>query len=576
MILIVFLNQLPASAQKVRHIKITEANARLYRDSLTLKIFGTQGLPYNIFPDSMITNVNSIDYFSGFPYTNIIFPNGNLDSIDKWQVSVDSSVANFPSKAKVYLFHPHNSNGKLFIYHSGHCAGVATSEDVFANSNGTDSGVVIPKLIAAGYTVLAVPMIHYRNTPATGYVCGYNKHDQLFSDSLYGYPLGLFFKPLIASLNQIGRGNFSAIYMCGLSGGGWTTSVYPALDSSISMSFPVAGSLPLPINFSIGDMEQYYPPVFNKLLDFHEIYTLGCLAPPRKMLQINNRYDPCCFSGAFEHVFYVDSVVKALEGSGGEYKYYLDETQSRHAISARAMQVIFKFIENDRAAILSLPLDTLYDGMNYNYSISENFTVQQLPISATLTYSLLKAPQWLTLNSTTGLLSGIVPSVNIVPLRDTISFKVEDSLGRFLIYNDILIKKRTLPYFFTMFSDSQTVYFLPFFSNSIQSINQLSKNYFYFNNPSLSIDELSILNNSIIKLKLNIPLTTTDSIGYNGMNELYPIKYTNGAKIENFGLTYINLSRVKTGFATAGMIRFNSETRKFEYFNGLTWVNMNQ
>jgi hypothetical protein len=32
---------------------------------------------------------------------------------------------------------------------------------------------------------------------------------------------------------------------------------------------------------------------------------------------------------------------------------------------------------------------------------------------------------------------------------------------------------------------------------------------------------------------------------------------------------------VVKNYAVAGMIRFNTETGKFEYFNGTTWINMN-
>ena len=573
-----FLNNLTLKAQRVSRIKVTAANARQYRDSLKLKIFGTTVFPYNILPDSVITNVSSLDYYNSFPYSSIQFPNGNLDSVDKMVVTIDTNTLNFPYQAKVYLYHPHNSNGKLFIYHSGHCAGNATAEDIFENADNIGIGTVIPKLIAEGYTVLSVPMLNYRHDPPVGYVCGYNLHDQLFSDNQYAHPLGLFFKSLIASLNQLGRSNYAAIYMCGLSGGGWTTSVYPAIDSSISVSFPVAGSWPIPVRnvyYTGGDTEQYYAPVFKNLLDYHEIYTLACLAPARKMLQINNRYDPCCFSGSFQHVFYVDSVAKALEGTGGDFKFYLDETVNRHAITNKAMQVMFKFIEGDQARLATSPEDTVSAGMSYVYNIKNNFFANQLSPNSTLTYSLLKSPSWITLDGATGEISGQVPSGTLFRVKDTVSFKVEDSLGRFVVFNLTTLKKREAPYFFTMFGDSQTVYFLPFYSGSLQSINQFSRNYFYFNNPNLNIDSISILKNSFIKINLNVPLNPNDSIGYNGMNAGFPITYTNREKMEDFDLSPIFIDAVKDKIAVIGMIRFNTDSRKFEYFNGLDWINMN-
>ena len=41
--------------------------------------------------------------------------------------------------------------------------------------------------------------------------------------------------------------------MIGISGGGWTTTVYPAIDTRISESFSVAGSLPLSLRNTIED-----------------------------------------------------------------------------------------------------------------------------------------------------------------------------------------------------------------------------------------------------------------------------------------------------------------------------------
>jgi len=577
-IIILLFNQARSNAQRVSHIKITTANALQYRDTLIKRIFGPIGFPYTIMPDSIVTNVSEIDYLNGFPYTGILYPSGNLDSIDKMVVTIDTNSNNFPTKAKLYLFHPHNSNGKLFVYHAGHCAGTAIAEDVYNNEGSNGNGVAIPTLLAQGYTVLAVPMLHYQMFPRLGYSCGSNRHDPLFSDGYYSYPLALFFRPLIAGLNQLGRENYAAIYMMGLSGGGWTTSVYPAVDSSISMSFPIAGSWPIAVRnyyYSDGDGEQYYAPVFRNLLDYHDLYTLSCLAPPRKMLQINNRYDPCCFNGSFQHLFYVDSVVNALAGTGGEFSYYLDETGNRHAVTEKAMQVILKYIDLDRAQLINLPDDSITAGMPYYYNISSNFTTQQFSNQLSLSYSLLKAPDWITLNNNTGEISGQISPVSIVAKKDTISFKVEDSLGRFVICNLILIKKRSTPYLFTKYTDSQTVYLLPFYPYSMQNINQLSKAYFYFNNPALNITELSILNNSIIKLKLNMPLTINDSIGYNGINDSYPITYFNGMKLDNFELMPVAFDVVKNDYAIIGMIRFNTDTKKFEYFNGVTWINMN-
>jgi len=564
--------------QTVKPIKVSESNAGLYRDSLNTLIFGAGGFPYNILPDSVIHNVNTIDYYNGYPYDSIMYPTGNLDSVDHILVSIGSNNTDFPSKVSIYLFHPHNSNGKLFIYHSGHCAGVAVSEDILGNNNEIEPGLVIPALIAKGYTVLAVPMINYKAVPVTGLGCGYNNHDELFNEAHYEHPLSLYFTPLIASLNYLDRNSFSSIYMCGLSGGGWTTSIYPAIDSSVSCSFPVAGSWPMAVRevfHTVGDYEQTYPPLFAHLLDYHEIYTLSCLAPARKMLQINNRYDECCFAGPTAHIYYVDSVAKALNGTNGMFKFYLDETGTAHAITSRAVQVMLTFIANENAVLHIKPADSVISGTNYFYDIKSNFYVNNSTDSSSLRYSLLKAPSWLQLDTLNGTLHGMVPPGSIVQSPDSISFKAEDSSGRFVVYNYNLVRKKSTPYFFTKYDESKRLYFLLPFSHSLQSIDQSAAGLFFFNNPQLAITSLAVENNSFISIELNMPIEANDSIGYNGYSSSSAITYSNGSKLENFGLTAINLGAVTRYYAVAGMIRFNSETKKFEYFNGTSWVVLN-
>ena len=569
-------------AQKLSPIKINVSNAAAYRDSLKLKIFGTTDFPYNIIPDSVFTNVDSIDHFNynGFPYTSIRYPSGNLDSIDKLLITLDANQVYFPDKVKTYLFHPHNSNGKLFIYHAGHCAGVAPAEDVIINNKDVFPGLVIPTLIAQGYTVLGVPMLNYKTTTQLGVYCGYDGHNDLFTDNVYSFPLQYFFKPLIASLNLLGRSNYSAIYMTGLSGGGWVTSVYPAIDTSISMSFPVAGSWPMPVRYKyypqLGDYEQTYLPVFTELLDYHELYTLACVAPARKMLQVNNRFDPCCFSGPVAHIYYADSVQKALVGTGGLYKFYLDETDTTHSITAKGLQVILRFIANEEGKLLSLPEDSVTNGMEYFYNINNNFRTENGTQPAAVKFSLLRSPSWLTLDPYSGQLEGMVPSGSVIAHPDTISFKVEDLSGRFVVYNYQLTRKRASPYFFTNAGEDSVIYMLPPYPYSLTAISNNITSSFQFNNQALQATAVSVFNNSVIKIRVNRLLQETDSLSYNGFYHPDAIRYSNGNKIENVGLCKINLSAVKNNIAVAGMIRFNTSTNKFEFFNGVTWNNLNR
>jgi len=562
-------------AQHVGAIKVTESNARAYRDSVKLKVFGNINFPYNWMPDAVFTNVTTLANYSGFPYNSILYPLGNLASIDQIDVFASSNNTDFPVPVHAFVFHPHSNNGKLFIYHSGHCAATPIIEDIWVNASNTEPGLVIPRLIAEGYTVLAVPMINYRTSPPNYYYCGYNNHNALFTEGHYSNPLSLFFRPLIASLNYLGRSNYDSIYMCGLSGGGWITSVYPAMDTSIVYSFPIAGAWPKVVRslfYPNGDKEQTYPPLYN-LLDTHELFVLGCLAPARKMLQVNNRFDNCCFGGTEGHLYYVDSVKKALQGTGGVFDFYLDETVANHQVAPHALQVILEYIQQGSSYLTSPPGDTVTAGKPYTYNIGVHFPLVN-GIPEILQYSLLKAPSWITLDSETGMLGGTPPEIPLTGRQDTISFKVETPEGRFVLYNYMLTEKRSMPTLFTLGQDLQTVYMLPAFSHSINSIDEVAKQYFQ-SGSGLVVDSISLQNNSVLILHLNQPVSFPGVIKYTGENLPHGILYSNNVSMENFPYVRVEQWQAQTNYALKGMIRFNTDTRKFEYFNGKSWINMN-
>lgn len=566
------------AAQRVRPVKINESNATAYRDTLLNLIFGSNSIPDQWLPDQVFTNVGSIDYLSGFPFASLYYPGGNLAGIDRFEISIGDNLQHFPDKAKVYLFRPHAANGKLFIYHAGHCAGTAIAEDIVANNAGNFPGRVIPRLLAQGYTVLAVPMIHYRSVPPLDYNCGYNGHNEIFTEGFYPYPMGLFFKPLVASLNHLGRNNYSAIYMLGLSGGGWAASLYPAIDSSIRVSFPVAGSWPMPVRQAfypaIGDYEQTYPPLFSQFIDYHDLYTLSCLAPARKMLQINNRFDPCCFNGADAHIYYVDSVKRALAGTGGEFAYYLDESNANHSVSDKAMDIVMGFLNGQRGTLINEPPPVAENGGNYQYDIRGNFSASPLPSSGNLQYSLLKAPNWLTINAINGELRGNVPPGNVAAGMDTVSFKVEDPAGNYLIRDIVLTRKRDAPFLFIVDTSESICYWLPEFSHALDTIHPQAVTGFFTNNPGLTVTGIRVLNKSVVALSLNRPAEFDDEIGYLAASTSHPVTFTNGSRAASFGLTRIDRAAFRSSYAQAGMIRFNSSTRKFEFFDGTRWNNM--
>src|SRR5690606_1865380 len=278
---------------------------------------------------------------------------GNLARIDRYRIDM-----NFGFQSVVYHFHPLSPNGKLFIYHAGHGWGFPL-EDRTANGNGENPGLVIPYLIMQGYSVLAFCMPLQGNPYPLDSIPGYGFIDWIRASSagheqMFRYlpdPYSYFFTPLTIALNYIeDTYSYTAVYMIGLSGGGWTTMFYSAIDKRIRFSFPVAGSVPLYLRVGregLGDAEQGYD--YNGIYgiaNYTELYILGATGEQRGQLQINNRYDDIAFYGHDRDHLWVDSVRLTVERlKHGRFNFFLDETHSSHKISIVALSEISKFIQ---------------------------------------------------------------------------------------------------------------------------------------------------------------------------------------------------------------------------------------
>lgn len=131
-----------------------------------------------------------------------------------------------------------------------------------------------------------------------------------------------------------------------------------------------------------------------------------------------------------------------------------------------------------------------------------------------------------------------------------------------------------MPTLFTLGQDLQTVYMLPAFSHSIHSIDEEAKQYFQ-SGSGLVVDSISLQHNSVLILHLNQPVSFPGVIKYSGENLPHGILYSNNVSMENFPYVRVEQWQAQTNYALKGMIRFNTDTRKFEYFNGKSWINMN-
>ncbi|HEY7211752.1 MAG TPA: hypothetical protein VH477_15890 [Bryobacteraceae bacterium] len=262
----------------------------------------------------------------------------NLRTVDRLQVGSDAA----PST--VFVFYPAaKDTHKAVIVHQGH--------GCFLSDGGKrveHVGLLIEKLLANGHTIAGMRMPLYQN-PAH---CGASRaHDKFFdAPPPRGSAVAYFMDPVARTVNYLSKQKgVGEIDMSGLSGGGWTTTLYAAIDPRIKKSFPVAGTLPLYMRGEHynHDREQYDPSTY-RIAGYKDLYVLGSTGPGRRQLQILNRYDDCCFGerqqkvvpppyleAVHEYEQDVESVVKKL--GPGSFSVDIDETAHVHQVAENAI-----------------------------------------------------------------------------------------------------------------------------------------------------------------------------------------------------------------------------------------------
>lgn len=255
-----------------------------------------------------------------------------------------SGGASITHTSTAYLYHPKSPNGKVVVVHHGHGCALDGSD-----GNGYNLDKTIQALMAANYAVVAMRMPLWQRPSQCGSDSQSTSHQDMFTDAQRlqtGSPLQFFVEPIARALNYI-QSKYPATYhdfnMVGLSGGGWTTTVYSALDPRITLSFPVAGSLPLDLpSYVISrDTEQILPDFYN-LAGYRDLYVMGSYGEHRRQTQILNHKDSCCFvppdQDAVDYVCQVQSGLYSL-GSGAFTLDY-DDTSTTHQISLNALSAV--------------------------------------------------------------------------------------------------------------------------------------------------------------------------------------------------------------------------------------------
>lgn len=265
----------------------------------------------------------------------------NLERVDALEIRLEAG-----QETVAHHFIPARKVHQLVVVHQGHGCQL--------DSYGV--GGLIRDLLREGYGVLGLYMPRCRPDDCLGGCTA--QHETLFATvrPAAGSPMKFFLEPITVGLNYLERRwsedgfpRYTAFHMAGLSGGGWTTTVYAAIDPRIALSFPVAGTLPLYLRSggSVGDVEQTLP-AFYRIAGYPDLYVLGSAGAGRRQVQILNRRDDCCF-GVAQHqgaVSYDDALrtyerqVQARLGElgPGAFRLEIDETAPNHQISPHASQ----------------------------------------------------------------------------------------------------------------------------------------------------------------------------------------------------------------------------------------------
>ncbi len=184
------------------------------RENLIDFIWKEDGFPTH-FPDSIEQDISDKNFDDL----------KNLEKIDKLTVEMKHGA-----NSVAYLLYPKEQlHDDLIIYHNGH------------GQHLHDGKKQVRFFLDRGYTVLvfSMPLFGINSEPVIMLdgketkITSHNHLELLESDKFS--PISYFVEPIAVSLNFIDKNfDYTNYHMLGISGGGWTTVIYPAIDQRIS------------------------------------------------------------------------------------------------------------------------------------------------------------------------------------------------------------------------------------------------------------------------------------------------------------------------------------------------------
>lgn len=314
-------------------ININSPEEVIQKQQDIIKLFwGDAGFPIHKIPNNVTKGITDKD----FEFLE------NLKQIDKLLVEME-----FGLNSIIYHFIPTKAKGDAAIYHQGH------------GGKFLKGFQTINAFLKNGYDVYAMsmPLLGMNAKPVVdsqrfGKITIFKHSVMDFLLPEQGHPIKFFMEPVAAVVNYMQKFDYENLIMIGLSGGGWTTTLYAAIDPRIRISIPVAGSLPLYLRVqdisnsgSLGDYEQLVAELYSKV-NYLELYVLGSIGQNRFQLQILNEFDACCFGGTgfktYEHI--LKDKIESL--GNGRYEVFLDSSHRLHQVSPLALEVIFEYLSD--------------------------------------------------------------------------------------------------------------------------------------------------------------------------------------------------------------------------------------
>lgn len=312
--------------------EFNEAQLVSLRDTLVYWLFGAYSLP----PDG----VDSVGV--DMAYNTYMNPVGmdSLDSVDKLIIQRANGFDH-----NIYHLKPTTRNNKLMICSYGH----GDAYDI----NGVPDA--LEYWLMRGYDVITAHTVaRGENDSPLLHITNWQRHDSLqYYESGSFNPISMFADFYIRAVNHLDSAyNFDNIYMCGISGGGYETTLIAAIDTRIEKSFEIAGTYPIYIRNDAaqptetkGDYEQgggarstdFVRNFFADKVGYLDMYMLCGLG--REHWQMLNRTDDCCFYGVYwKH--YVPEIRRRFQIlSSGSFNFYQYEAGT-HTITTEVLNAI--------------------------------------------------------------------------------------------------------------------------------------------------------------------------------------------------------------------------------------------